>query len=494
MLASARASLLPMLQTAAERLAEAQQGLDIPFAQRLVGLLGIATMLGLAVAMSYNRKAINWKLVASGLGLQAVFGVIVLKTDFGRLFFQKVGAAITGLLGFQEEGARFVFGNLVQSTVPIVPASGEAAAEGTVAMVAQTGAYFAFNVLPTIIFFSALMSVLYYLGVMQLIVKSLAWVMQKTLKTSGAETLSASGNIFLGQTEAPLLIKPFVGRMTRSELNTVMVGGFATVAGGVLAAYVGMLSGDFPGIAAHLLAASVMNAPAGLVLSKILLPESQVPETISGVGDTTKAMGGSTAPGSKWNFLNIGRNTGETGIIEAAASGAGQGVQLAINVAAMLMAFVALVALLNFLLGYGGDFGNYLLSYVSESIRIPDLSLQGILGFLLRPLAWVMGVPWADTAYVGSLIGIKASLNEFVAYAQFATDLNAGQVLDPRSAIILTYALLGFANFSSIAIQIGGIGGLAPERKPEIASLGLRAMVAGNLAAFMSASLAGMLV
>ncbi len=476
----ARVDVLAQVQTAAERLAEAQRGLDIPLLERLMGLVGIAVMLGIAVAISYNRKAINWKLVFSGLGLQAVFGLIVLKTDIGRIVFQKVGAAITGLLGFQEQGARFVFGNLVQSTVPVMATDGSVA---PVAMVAQTGAYFAFNVLPTIIFFSALMSVMYYLGVMQLIVKSLAWVMQKTLKTSGAETLSAAGNIFLGQTEAPLLIKPFVGKMTRSELNTVMVGGFATVAGGVLAAYVGMLSGDFPGIAAHLLAASVMNAPAGLVLAKILLPETGVPETRSGVGDTTRAMGGSTAPGSKWNFLNIGRNTGETGIIESAANGAGQGVQLAINVAAMLMAFVALVALLNFILGF---FGNY--------VGLPDLSLQGILGFLLRPLAWVMGVPWADTAYVGSLIGIKASLNEFVAYAQFATDLGAGQVLQPRSAIILTYALLGFANFSSIAIQIGGIGGLAPERRGEIASLGLRAMIAGNLAAFMSASLAGMLV
>ncbi|MEX2181433.1 MAG: nucleoside transporter C-terminal domain-containing protein [Gemmatimonadaceae bacterium] len=482
MLVPSSATVIPLLQTAAERLADAQAGLDVPFTSRLMGLVGIATMLALAVAMSYNRKAINWKLVASGVGLQAVFGLIVLKTEVGRVVFQKVGAAITGLLGFQEQGARFVFGNLVQSTVPVVPAAG-AADEGAAAMVAQTGAYFAFNVLPTIIFFSALMSVLYYLGVMQLIVKSLAWVMQKTLKTSGAETLSASGNIFLGQTESPLLIKPFIGSMTRSELNTVMVGGFATVAGGVLAAYVGMLSGWFPGIASHLLAASVMNAPAGLVLSKILLPETGVPVTQSGIGDAAGAMKDAPKKPGRWSFLNVGKGSPDGGVIEAAANGAAQGVQLAINVAAMLMAFVALVALLNFLLGWTGGFVGY-----------PDLSLQGILGFFLRPLAWVMGVPWADTAYVGSLIGIKASLNEFVAYAQFGADLAAGQVLDPRSAIILTYALLGFANFSSIAIQIGGIGGLAPERKSEIAGLGLRAMIAGNLAAFMSASLAGMLV
>jgi CNT family concentrative nucleoside transporter len=477
MLAATSLTVLPLLQSAADRLAEARAGLELPLAERLVGLLGIATMLGLAVLLSYDRKAINWKLVASGLGLQAVFGVLVLKTTAGQWLFQTVGDLITSLLGFQEQGARFVFGNLVQSTVPVTSTDGTG-----VAMVAQTGSYFAFNVLPTIIFFSALMSVLYYLGVMQLIVKALAWVMQKTLKTSGAETLSASGNIFLGQTESPLLIKPFVGSMTRSELNTVMVGGFATVAGGVLAAYVGMLSGWFPGIASHLLAASVMNAPAGLILSKILLPEREVPVTLAGIPDAVDED--ATAPRrSRWKILQFGRGTKDSGVIEAAANGAGQGVQLAINVGAMLMAFIALVALLNALLGWSGGL-----------VGMPDLSLQGILGTVLRPLAWVMGVPWQDTAYVGSLIGIKATLNEFVAYAQFGSDLAAGTVLAPRSAIILTYALLGFANFSSIAIQIGGIGGLAPERKSEIAALGLRAMIAGNLAAFMSASLAGMLV
>jgi CNT family concentrative nucleoside transporter len=290
--------------------------------------------------------------------------------------------------------------------------------------------------------------------------------MQKTLHTSGAETLSAAGNIFLGQTEAPLLIKPFVRTFTSSELNTVMVGGFATVAGGVLAAYVGMLQGTFPNIAAHLLAASVMNAPAGLILSKMIRPEVGEP--------LTKGT------------LKMEVERSESNVIEAAAGGAAQGVQLAINVAAMLMAFVALVALLNFGLQW---FGTSVLRLSGE-----PLSLQFLLGQLLRPLTWVMGVPWQDTAYVGGLIGIKTSLNEFVAYAQFAGDLASGISLAPRSAVITTYALLGFANFSSIAIQIGGIGGLAPERRGEIASLGLRAMIAGNLAAFMSASLAGMLV
>jgi CNT family concentrative nucleoside transporter len=452
-----------MLQTAAERLAEAQGGLQTPLAERLIGILGIATMIGLAVLMSNNRRAINWRLVLTGLGLQAMFGIIVLKTGVGQAVFRGIGNAITGLLGFQEQGARFVFGNLVQSNVPVgLPGAG-GQLDTSAGMLANTGAFFAFNVLPTIIFFSSLMAVLYYLGVMQVIVKGLAWGMQKTLGTSGAETLSASGNIFLGQTEAPLLVRPFIKNMTSSELNTVLVGGFATIAGGVLAAYVGMLSGWFPGIAAHLLAASVMNAPAGLILSKILVPETMVPVTQGSLRMEVEKTDGS--------------------VIEAAANGAGQGVQLAINVAAMLMAFVALVAMLNFLLGWGGGL-----------VGIEGLSLQGILGFILRPLAWVMGVPWQDTAYVGSLIGIKTTLNEFVAYAQFAGDLSAGQLLDPRSAIILTYALLGFANFSSIAIQIGGLGGMAPERKSEIAKLGLKAMIAGNLAAFMSASLAGMLI
>ncbi|MCA9722452.1 MAG: hypothetical protein KC489_08620, partial [Gemmatimonadetes bacterium] len=274
--------ILPLLlqaQTAAERFDALRGGLDIPIGQRLTGLIGIVVMIALATLLSYDRRRINWRLVATGVSIQVVFGLVVLKTDAGRAVFQTFGNWITALLGFQEQGARFVFGNLVQNTVPVGLPDATGAVDATGGMVAGTGAFFAFNVLPTIIFFSALMSVLYYLGVMQLVVKGLAWGMQKTLGTSGAETLSASGNIFLGQTEAPLLIKPFIGSMTRSEIATVMVGGFATVAGGVLAAYVGMLSGMLPGIASHLLAASVMNAPAGLYLSKILLPETEVPAT-----------------------------------------------------------------------------------------------------------------------------------------------------------------------------------------------------------------------
>jgi CNT family concentrative nucleoside transporter len=326
------AQLLLQTQTAAERLAAARSGLDIPMGERLFGFVGIGVMILIAWLMSYDRKRINWKLVASGFGLQAVFGLVVLKTDIGRLVFQRIGDLITNLLGFQEQGARFVFGNLVQSSVPV---TGEGS---TATMVAQTGAFFAFNVLPTIIFFSALMSVLYYLGIMQLIVKGLASLMQRTLGTSGAETLSASGNIFLGQTEAPLLIKPFVGTMTKSELNTVMIGGFATVAGGVLAAYVGMLAGVFPGIAAHLLAASVMNAPAGLAISKILLPETEVPVTAAGVKSADAVVDHAPNEGG-WRKRLLTSDSADNSVIEAAANGAGQGVQLAINVAAMLMAY-----------------------------------------------------------------------------------------------------------------------------------------------------------
>lgn len=441
-----------VLAQAADPLAQIKAGgLDIPLAERLIGLLGIATMLLLAYLISYDRRHIRWRLVGAGLMLQAAFGILVLKTAPGRWFFERIGEAVNRVLLFVVEGARFAFGFLADGTVPagISPEAGSAV--------------FAFRVLPTIIFVSSLMSVLYYMGVMQLVVKGIAWVMQRSLGTSGAETLSASGNIFLGQTEAPLLIKPFVGRMTPSELITVMIGGFATVAGGVLAAYVAMLQGYFPNIAGHLLAASVMNAPAGLLLAKMIYPETGQPVT----KDTLT--------------IEVERTAGS--VIEAAAEGAAVGVQLAINVGGMLIAFIALVAMLNFGI-----------SWLGGLVGVEGLTLQAILGTLLRPLAWVMGVPWSDTAYVGGLIGLKTTLNEFVAYLQFATDLSGGLALQPRSAVISAYALLGFANFSSIAIQIAGIGGLAPERRREIARFGLRAMVAGNLAAFMSASWAGMLL
>lgn len=449
-----------LVQSAAEQLAAARDGLDTPFLQRLMGLVGIGSMIVIAWALSNNRRKVNWKLVGTGVVLQAVLGFVVLNTGVGRFLFQGANTVFTQLLGFTEQGARFIFGNLVQSNVPVGipvgnPASGPISSPE---LWANTGAFFAFSVLPTIIFFSSLMSVLYYLGIMQRVVQGLAWAMQRTMHTSGAESLSVAGNIFVGQTEAPLLIKPFVAKMTYSELNTVMVGGFATIAGGVMAAYVAMLSPYFPDIAGHLLTAAVMNAPAALVISKLLVPETGEPLTKSSL---------KVAVGDK-----------DANVIDAAAAGASQGMHLALNVAAMLLAFVALTYLINAILGLAGG-----------------LSLETIFGWVLSPLAWLMGVPMADAGTVGSLIGVKVVLTEFVAYLQLAATLgDPATTLSPRATLIVTYALLGFANIPSIAIQIGGIGGLAPERRGDLSRLGLKAMIGGNLAAFMSASLAGMLV
>jgi CNT family concentrative nucleoside transporter len=456
---------LLLLQTAAEQLEQVRQGLDTPLLARLTGIFGLVAMIAIAWALSTDRRKVNWRLVGMGVVLQAVFAFLVLKTGVGRALFTGANQVFVRLLGFTRDGATFIFGNLVDANVPVGIPSGmpvETSPLDSIQMWANTGASFAFLVLPTIIFFSSLMSVLYYLGIMQGIVRWIAWVMQRTMGTSGAETLSVAGNIFVGQTESPLLIKPFVGGMTFSELNTVMVGGFATIAGGVMAAYVGMLTPYFPDIAGHLLTASVMNAPAALLISKILVPELSEPSTKGSVK------------------LEVERT--EANVIEAAAGGAAQGLQLALNVGAMLLAFIALINLLNFgVAGIGGAVG------------IEGLSLERIFGWVLAPLAWLMGAPWSDATTVGSLIGVKTVVNEFVAYLQLAGTLEGGG-LSPRAAIISTYALLGFANFSSIAIQIGGIGGIAPTRRGDLSRLGLRAMIGGNLAAFMSASLAGMLV
>jgi CNT family concentrative nucleoside transporter len=451
-----------LLAPAADSLTQLRSGLDITIGARAIGLLGIVTALLIAYLISYDRKHIPWRLVGSGLLLQAVSGLLVLKTAPGRWIFERIGDAVNGLLGFTADGARFIFGNLVQSNVPVGAPGPGGQLDLSAGLVANAGAFFAFSVLPTIIFVSSLTSVLYHLNIMQAVVKGIAWVMQRTLKTSGAETLCSSGNIFFGQTEAPLLIKPFVKGLTDSELLTVMLGGFATMSVGVIAAYTLMLQPVFPSIAGHLFAGSAMNATAALLLAKMIRPETAEPATKG--------------------TLHVSVEKASANVIEAAAGGAATGVQLALNVAGMLMAFIALVAMLNFGVGWLGGL-----------VGLEGLTIQTILGTLLRPLAWVMGVPWPDTAYVGGLIGLKATLNEFVAYAQLATDLQTGAVtLAPRSALVLAYALLGFANFASIGIQIGGIGGLAPERRGDIARLGVRAMVAGHLAAFMSASLAGM--
>ncbi len=437
---------------------------ETPVLVRLRSLLGLVVLVGLAWLLSTDRKRVAWRVVAWGIGLQFAFAALILKTPVGDGVFAAMNTAFVALLGFTLDGARFIFGNLVLDTVPVGTGTvGQGDFTAIPGQVANTGAFFAFNVLPTIIFFASLMTVLYHLGLMQRIVRGFAWVMQRTMRTSGAETMSAAGNIFVGMTEAPLLVKPFVERMTMSELMAVMTGGFATVAGGVLAAYVLMLVAFFPDVAGHLMAASVMSAPAALVVAKVMVPESEEPET-SGM-------------------VEIAVERPHANVIDAAARGAGEGLHLALNVGAMLLAFVALVAMCNGILGWLGAFVGW-----------GSVSFEGILGWVLAPLAWLMGVPWGDAPEVGALLGVKTVLNEFFAYLQLAGSLESGSGLEARSVVIATYALSGFANFASIAVQLGGIGGIAPSRRQDLSRLGLRAMVGGSLAAFMTASIAGMML
>jgi CNT family concentrative nucleoside transporter len=432
-------------------------GIQEPWWERLLrGILGLSVLLGVTWLFSARREAVDWGLVAKGLSLQLVFALLVLKTDWGRGFFRVVNDVFVALIGYTNEGARFLFGKLVSPTVALPGGNGAV----------EIGANFAFSVLPTIIFFSSLMTLLYYLGVMQWVVRGIARLMRWTLRTSGAETLSAAGNIFVGQTEAPLLVKPFVKEMTISELNTVMTGGFATVAGGVMAAYVAMLASYFPSIAGHLLAASIMAAPAGIVVSKILMPETGEPETRDG--------------------LEADLEQRHVNAIDAAAGGAADGLRLALNVGAMLLAFLALIAL-----------GNGMIGWIATQVGLETLAqepLQKIFGWLFAPAAWLVGVPWSDAAQVGSLFGIKMVANEFVAF-QALSDLLAtgGEELSRKSVVVATYALTGFANFSSIAIQIGGIGGIAPDRRQDLSKLGVRAMLGGTVATWMTATFAGVL-
>ena len=440
--------------------------METTWGQRAQSLLGLAVLVGICFLMSNNRGAVSWRLVAWGVGLQITLGMFVLNTGVGHWLFKQVNTLFTALMKCTEKGSSFLFGNLaLANNVPVGPGGPHGPVDASAGHMAEVGSYFAFNVLPTIIFFSALMAVLYHLGVMQLIVRGVAWCMQRTMGTSGSETLSASGNIFVGQTEAPLLVRPFVGKMTQSELMAVMTGGFATVAGGVMAAYVGFLQGYFTNIAGHLLSASVMSAPAALVCAKLIVPEP----------DPTKSETYGTL---KANLEKIDAN-----VIDAAARGAGEGLKLALNVGAMLLAFLALIALLNSMLGLAGGL-----------VGIEGLSLEMILGKLLAPLAWLLGVPWEDAGHVGQLIGMKTAANEFVAYLNLAAMLGDDQIQHSRSVIIATYALCGFANFGSIAIQIGGISGIAPERRSDLAKLGMRAMIGGTIAALMTAAVAGLLI
>ncbi len=440
---------------------------------RAFSFIGIFVMVGLAWLLSENRWRVKWRPVIWGVVLQILLGIIVLAPGLQDFFFTVVDGGVRRLLSFSEAGADFVF----QTTEPhqIVTGFGEGKLETFIGRISPPVKTFAFWILPTIIFFSSLMNILYHLGIMQKVVSALAWVMQRTMGTSGSESLSAAANIFVGQTEAPLVVKPFVEGMTRSELHAVMTGGFATVAGGVMAAYVGFLK-DIPGIAGHLVTASIMSAPAALAISKVMLPETGKSQTAGALKIAVKRLDGN--------------------VIEAAARGAKEGMALAINVAAMLVAFVGLIAMIDWFLiwvpvGFCADGASF--GWAMESCE--PLSLSRILGWLFSPLAFAMGVPWAESATVGTLLGEKIVLTEFIAYIHLGELVNAATpVLSERSAIIASYALCGFANFASIGIQLGGIGGIAPSRMRDLAELGLRAMVGGSLAAFMTGTIAGILI
>lgn len=430
---------------------------------RLMSLLGIFVLLGLAWLLSSHKRKINMRTVVVGIGLQLVLGVLLLWWEPGRAVFRALSDGVASFLALSDSGARFLFGNLADTAHFFTDGS----------KWPGFGFQFAFKVLPTIIFFSAFMSILYYLGVMQIVIKALARVMQKLMGTSGSETLSVTANIFVGQTEAPLLIRPFLETMTKSELLTVMVGGFATVAGGVLAGYIGM--GINPG---HLIVASVMSAPAALVVGKIILPETEHSRTAGEV---------------EMPDVKAGDN-----LIDAAAAGASDGLKLAVNVGAMLVAFISLIAFVDWTMGGldalvdGRWLGGEQLASGEFSGFVPG-SLRTLFGTMLAPLAFVMGVPWQDAAAVGNLLGIKLAVNEFVGYATLADLIKAG-ALTERGQVIATYALCGFANFSSIGIQIGGISALAPSRRSDLARLGLKAMLGGAIASWLTACVAGLVM
>lgn len=448
------------------------------FMALLNGLFGLAVLIGIAFLFSNNKKRINWRLVLSGFGLQMIFAVIVLKGNalavyfsplgWPKILFEWISRFFVLLLGFTTEGAKFVFGNLA-----VGPGNDQ-----------SFGVFFAFQVLPTIIFFASLMSILYHLGVMQRVVQAMAWVMARVMGTSGAESLSNTANIFVGQTEAPLMIKPYIKGMTQSELLTIMVGGMATIAGGVMAAYVQMLGYSYAEVhglqigeaqvmfAAQLLGASIMAAPAGMAMAKIIYPEVEEPET-KGV-------------------VRVKVEKTASNVIEAAAAGASEGLQLALNVAAMLLAFIALIALSNYALEALGD-----VTGLNEIVRAQygqPLTLQLLFGLLLQYLALAIGIPGQDALNIGSLVGTKIVLNEFVAYLDFSTLIAQNKIVTEKAIAMGTFALCGFANFSSIAIQLGGISPLAPARRKDLAKLGLRAVLGGTLANLMTATIAGILL
>lgn len=441
----------------------------------LRGILGIGVLLGIAFLLSNNKKKVDWRLVSGGLSIQFVLAIFLIKgedmaTFFAPLgwvkdFFSWVSSFFVIILQYSEKGASFVFGNLA-----ISPGK-----EGSL------GFFFAFQVLPTIIFFAALMAILYYLGIMQKVVQAMAWVMAKIMGTSGAESLSCTANIFVGQTEAPLIIKPYLDKMTKSEMLTVMVGGMATIAGGVMAAYIQMLGQSYSAakgipitegqflFAKQLLSASVLAAPAALLISKIIYPEVEEPAT-RGVVKLSVEKNGSN-------------------VIEAASNGAIDGLQLAINVGGMLIAFICLIALFNGMLGWVGDITG--LSAIMQDQYGKPLSFELLIGFILQPVAFAIGIPFEDALNFGSLLGTKTVLNEFVAYLELSRMVEMKEMINPKVIFMSSYALCGFANFSSIAIQVGGIGALAPHRKADLAQLGIKAVIGGTLSTLLSATIAG---
>ena len=406
-------------------------------AERAVSALGLVVLIAIAWSLSSDRSKVSWRIVFWGLGIQFGLAVLLLKTPVGRPFFDGMNALARALMSFTDVGARFVFGSL-----------------------ADTGFSFVVNVLPIIIVMGSVFAVLYHVGIMQRVVDGLSTLLSRTMRTSGAESLAAVANLFLGMTESALIVKPYLERMTRSELFLLMTVGMATVAGSVMLSYVGMLGGgDYAG---HLATASLLSAPAGILIAKVMIPETGRPASLAESRSTHEKTA--------------------VNIIDAAAQGALAGLRLAAYIGALLIAFVALIALVNALIAsVGGWFG------------AEDLSLQKMLGVALAPLAWLLGVPWQDASQVGALLGIKTVLNEFIAYADLA-DLVAAGAIAPRSAVIASYALCGFANFGSLAILLGGIGGLAPSRRPEVALLGVRAIVSGSLATFMTGCMAGLLL
>ena len=401
--------------------------------ERVISFVGLGVFILLAWGLSSNRRAFPLKLVAGGLALQFGLGLFVLKTQFGQDLFQSVGDAISSLIAVSDQGAQFVFGQGFEEH------------------------FFAFKVLPTVVFVASLSGALFHLGVLQAVIGFLAKGLKRILPISGVEAMLASANVFLGQTESPLLVKPFLARMTRSEIMVMMSSGMATVSGGVLAAFVGM------GIdARHLLSASLMSAPAAIVIAKIMVPEREQPLTLGSVPH--------------------GKEKDQSNLMAALCEGASDGLKLALNIAAMLIAFVGLIHLFNLLLGV-----------VLEPFGFA-ITLEEILGVLGQPFAFLLGIPLTEVKEVGELIGTKVVINEFIAYIQLSELMKAGEALSPRSQMIATYALCGFANFSSVGIQIGGIGSLVPERRADFASLGLKAMIAGNLAAFMTAAVSGIIM